>query len=77
MLGAYDANNNEFMKKVIIQNDVFGLLVRDRVRIDRKNIRIIIKEKWWSRGSDMKITKKYCNQKVSTIVVARARKIQS
>jgi hypothetical protein len=45
MLRAYGTNNNEFMKKVIIQNDVLGLLMRDRVRIERKSILVIIKEK--------------------------------
>lgn len=69
---AFGTNNNEFMKKVIVQNDVLGLLVRDRVTIERKSILVIINEKWWSTGSDMKVTKKYCNQKISTVVVARA-----
>jgi len=72
MLRAFGTNNNEFMKKVIVQNDVLGLLMRDRVTIERKSILVIIKEKWWSKGSDMKVTKKYCNQKISTVVVARA-----
>jgi len=45
MLRAYGTNNNEFMKKVIIQNHVLGLLMRDMVRIERKSILVIIKEK--------------------------------
>lgn len=46
MLRAYSTNNNEFIKKVIIENDVLGLLVRDRVIIERKSILVIIKGKW-------------------------------